>query len=1203
MPTTTPSTHFPTRARGREKHDFALGVAGFHFSDLNRVRRLETLDRAFRDDLLTTDPALGARFEAWRGPAGAELPQKQASELLVQVGPHLGRFVARLFGIAAEADAIDAWTREEGKLFDWQKRFIFPKVLRRPPTPEQVAAMDVAALRAAYDDVIQRVHPRAPALDPERALGEAGLLLMARKDDGSKRDLAALEAWAMALKYHPSLAPETREWSTFRHPEALHFDQLVPTIRPYGALKEQLEGPVEHRRARDGFALTDERMTARQALQEVHYCIYCHRSGNDKCSTGFKDETVPGGYKLNPLGIPLEGCPLDEKISEAHFLKKAGATIGALAVVMIDNPMCAGTGHRICNDCMKSCIYDEKEPVNIPQAETRILTDVLALPLGVEVYGLLSRWNPLNRLRPWPAPYNGRNVLVVGMGPAGYTLAHHLLNEGFGVVGVDGLKIEPLAKDLVGARKRCPRPIREWKDLVQKLDERVLLGFGGVSEYGITVRWDKNFLDLTYLTLLRRKKFRLMGGIRFGGTLTIEDAWALGFDHIALATGAGRPTIVPMKNNLVRGVRAASDFLMALQLSGAAKKNGLANLELRLPAVVIGGGLTGVDTATETLAYYVVQVEKTLLRVERLVEKIGEESLWRRFTESERALVLEHVAHGRAVREERARAAREGRRPDFAPLLKAWGGATIVYRKRMQDSPAYRLNHEEVTKAFEEGISIVECHAPLEVVLDAEGRAAGLLCERQAEAGGKWRGTGERRTIPARAIFIAAGTHPNSIYEKERPGTFVRDEWGEFYIGNTAARGADGRFRPAPAAPGETGFFTSYEKDGRLISFYGDNHPDYEGNVVKAMASAKHGFRAVAALFADEVRALRPEDQLEREERWAIFADGVTNALTATVVDVLRLTSTIVEVIVRAPLAARNFKPGQFYRLQNFETLAPEVEGTKLVMEGLALTGAWMDRERGLLSMIVLEMGHSSKLCALLEPGEKVVVMGPTGAPTEIPKDETVLLAGGGLGNAVLFSIAEACKANGCRVIYFAGFRRPDDIFKRTEIERSSDVVVWACDVGEAIPTRRPQDRTFVGNIVNAMDAYAKGALGDRGIELKDVQRIISIGSDRMMNAIRTARKDKLACHLRSDHVAIGSINSPMQCMLKEVCAQCLQKQVDPVTGAEKGVVFSCFNQDQPLDEVDFKHLAERLGLNSASEKITDLWLDHLLDRHSVASA
>jgi hypothetical protein len=67
-----------------------------------------------------------------------------------------------------------------------------------------------------------------------------------------------------------------------------------------------------------------------------------------------------------------------------------------------------------------------------------------------------------------------------------------------------------------------------------------------------------------------------------------------------------------------------------------------------------------------------------------------------------------------------------------------------------------------------------------------------------------------------------------------------------------------------------------------------------------------------------------------------------------------------------------------------------------------------------------------------------------------------------------------------------------------------------------------------------------------------------------------------------------------MQCMMKEICAQCLQKHVDPVTGKES-VVFSCFNQDQKLDHVDFVNLNSRLKANGVLEKLSNLWLDHLL--------
>jgi len=77
---------------------------------------------------------------------------------------------------------------------------------------------------------------------------------------------------------------------------------------------------------------------------------------------------------------------------------------------------------------------------------------------------------------------------------------------------------------------------------------------------------------------------------------------------------------------------------------------------------------------------------------------------------------------------------------------------------------------------------------------------------------------------------------------------------------------------------------------------------------------------------------------------------------------------------------------------------------------------------------------------------------------------------------------------------------------------------------------------------------------------------------------------------LKPGHRTVGSINSPMQCMLKEVCGQCLQPHEDPLT-REVSLVFSCFEQDQPLDHVDFAALHQRLGQNSLREKATALWV------------
>jgi len=734
------------------------------------------------------------------------------------------------------------------------------------------------------------------------------------------------------------------------------------------------------------------------------------------------------------------------------------------------------------------------------------------------------------------------------------------------------------------------------------------------------VRWDKNFLKVMRIALARKQNLKMYGGVRFGGTITIEEAFdELGFDHIAIAAGAGTPTIVRMKNNLARGMRQASDFLMALQLTGAYKKSSLANLQVRLPAVVIGGGLTAIDTATELFAYYPVQVEKVLERFGAMCADFGEDTVRAGYDKEEALILDEFLAHGRAIRAERERAAAANEAPDFLPLVRSWGGVTIAYRKSMNDSPAYRLNFEEIEKAFEEGIGYAENLSPVEAVSDEFGHVQSLLFEKQIVEDGRWKDSGRIVELQARTVMIAAGTAPNVIYEKEHPGTFKLDKWKQFFQSYQLSQSvipsevegspASLESRDSSTSPGMTlelieddeatrdrGFFTSYQHPSRrekLISFYGDNHPKYAGNVVKAMASAKAGHPQVVRIFEQELMTMdRSLDaQKARDAQWSALVAKLDDGLLATVHEVNRLTPTIVEVVVRAPFAARHFEPGQFFRLQNFEAHAPTISGATLAMEGIALTGASANPETGLLSVIVLEMGGSSRLCAFLKPGEPVVLMGPTGAPTDIPKNETVLLAGGGLGNAVLFSIAKALKTNGCKVVYFAGYKKAADVFKRDEIESGTDQVIWSVDAGERIEPRREQDRAFVGNIVQSMLWYASEP---REFDLRDVERIIAIGSDGMMRAVKDARHGVLAPYLKPQHIGIGSINSPMQCMMKQVCAQCLQRHVDPATGKES-FIFSCFNQDQELDHVDFANLRARLRQNTVLEKLTNLWLTRAL--------
>ncbi len=1149
----------------RPSAEVRLPGFGFTFADLAAREGLIRLDKLFLNHLAAQDPAVQARLLAARA-APEAVATKDEADLVVALGPALDGFLGTLFGIEAELDALVATTRALDPIHRCKRLFVQRQAVKKYPDPSGFDGPALAADLAARTGGAVTESGFARAVAAWEAGGEAEAL-----------DLAArYAAWAaLTPAGHAAHAGGT----LFRVPHRIDPAHLVAveTIERDGVTMLRL--PEADWRPRDGFGLTDAGMGPQQALDQMNYCIWCHAQGKDSCSKGLADRKA-GGFQKSPFGVTLSGCPLDEKISEMHSLRAEGAVLGAFAAIAVDNPMMAATGHRICNDCMKACIYQKQEPVDIPQAETSVLKDVLGLPWGFEIYSLLTRWNPLDIRRPLPRPDSGRKVLVVGLGPAGFTLAHHLLNDGHTVVAIDGLKIEPLGFDPAA-------PVRDVAALYENLDDRVMAGFGGVAEYGITVRWNKNYLKLVRLLLERRAGFAHFGGVRFGGTLGIDAAWEMGFDHIALCMGAGKPTVLDIPNGLARGVRAASDFLMALQLTGAAKRSSIANLQIRLPVVVIGGGLTAIDTATESLAYYVRQVEKFAARYGVLVAERGTAAVRAGWGEEQAAIADEFLAHAAAIAAERAAAAGEGRPPRLAVLLDAWGGATIAYRRRLIDSPSYTLNHEEVAKALEEGVRFAEGLTPVAVETDRFGHANAIRCVRA---------DGTEATLPARAILVAAGTQPNTVLARE-DGRITLD--GRYF----QALDEDGApVRPVRgfAKPDAAEVLMHRAPDGRWISFFGDLHPSFFGNVVKAMGGAKRGYPVVSRRLA-----ARPATPVSGPALIARCRDE----LVARVHAVHRLTPTIVEVVLRAPAAARAFRPGQFYRLQNYEMLAPRLAEpggpeTVLAMEGLAMTGAWTDPERGLVSVIVLEMGGSSDLCALLRPGEPVVLMGPTGTPTEIHAATTVALIGGGLGNAVLFSIGAALRAAGTQVLYFAGYKRIADRYKVEEIERAADAIVWCCDEapGFAPNPDRPQDRSFVGNIVDAMAAYGAGRLGPAAIPLGAAAHLIAIGSDRMMQAVGTARHGVLAPYLHPDHTAIGSINSPMQCMMKEVCAQCLQPQIDPISG-ERSVVFSCFNQDQALDRVDFPALHERLGQNGVQEKLTAQWIDRALRQLGLRAA
>lgn len=1184
----------------------SLKLTDIQLGELEGLTGLEELDRRFLARLEQVEPSLHERLLSYRGSTRPETAE--TSELLLDLAPWLESFIAELFGATdALADCADR-IRRDGDVLHFKQTFV-QKLARkqRDRVDEPFADLDawvdreIRALGVADD---------LPLGDRELAVARLGLRLL--EDEGQQGErVIRLARWCAAGLADPAGQAETRGWSAFRLPEKVdhaHLVELEAESEPrHGEPAEnvvRLHAPKSSWRQRDGFELTDARATEREALSEAHYCIYCHSHEGDFCSRGFPEKKGQPelGYKVDPLGVHLSGCPLDEKISEMNLLYKDGHPLAALAVAMVDNPMIPATGHRICNDCMKSCIYQKQDPVNIPQIETRCLTDVLELPYGPEVYHLLARWNPLRHRQYLPKPDNGRRVLIAGQGPAGFTLAHYLTMEGCTVVAVDGLKIEDLPEAWRDG------PVEHWSDVSEPLESRTIYGFGGVAEYGITNRWDKNFLKLIQITLSRRDRYQLHGGVRIGGTLTLEDAWELGFDHVALATGAGYPRVLHIGNSLCRGMRQANDFLMALQLTGAGKQESLANLQVRMPAVVIGGGLTAVDTATEVQAHYIAQVEKIRRRYTTLREEQGEEAVTAWLGEEDQEILAEFLEHGRQVVEEREAAEREGREPDFIPLLHAWGGVTIAYRKGLNASPAYVRNHEEMAKAAEEGIFYAEGLDPIHAVTDRHGHVQSVIFRRMRHDEGRWYATGHEQELPARAVFVAAGTVPNTIYAHEHPGELDLES-NHYRPHARHGRHLQPVDREEQAQVGhpktrEVAPFTSYDREGRTVSFLGDTHPVFAGSVVKAIASAQRSYPQIvnAVLQRRGSQSEADDGNAARRDETASFLAGIADRLEARVVEVNQTSPAVVEVWIRAPMAAQRFRPGQFFRLQTLERSSPVVEGTRMQVPLLTVSGTGISRDGECVRLMVLQWGAGPRVAGQLQPGERVILMGPTGAPTDIPTNSNVMVVAGRWGAAVMHDIGTALRAAGNRVLYIAAFGAAADIDHPDELEAGADQIVWATAKEPAVEPRRPQDCSVVSaDMVDLVRRYGDGEIGpENGIPLAEVEHMLVVGGTGLLKGFQGALANGLRSYFPEDLEAMGTVGSPMQCMLKGVCAQCLQWQIDPETGERTRAVFSCAQQDQPLSWIDLDNLSARQQQNRLSDLLAAQWVERILRKQEA---
>ena len=208
---------------------------------------------------------------------------------------------------------------------------------------------------------------------------------------------------------------------------------------------------------------------------------------------------------------------------------------------------------------------------------------------------------------------------------------------------------------------------------------------------------------------------------------------------------------------------------------------------------------------------------------------------------------------------------------------------------------------------------------------------------------------------------------------------------------------------------------------------------------------------------------------------------------------------------IEAPLIAQSRKAG------NFVIVRVDKKG-----ERMPLTIAGADKERGTITLVVQQVGLSSKKLCLLNEGEYVAdVVGPLGNPTHIENFGTVVCAGGGLGVAPMLPIIQALKAAGNRVLSVMAGRSKDLIILEDKVRESSDEVIIMTDDGSYGEK---------GVVTVGIEKF---------IEQEHVDKVFAIGPPIMMKFSNlTAQKHNIPCEVSLNTIMVDGTGMCGACRL-----------------------------------------------------------------------
>ena len=230
------------------------------------------------------------------------------------------------------------------------------------------------------------------------------------------------------------------------------------------------------------------------------------------------------------------GCPVGTPIAEMIRLFLSGDIKEAGQKVFDNNPLsiicslvCPHEKH-----CEGHCILNKKSiPVNVG---------------GIENYISTYYMNYREFERPEP---NGRNIAIIGSGPAGISLAMMMALKGYNMTMYE-------ANDKIG----------------------------GVLRYGIPdFRLDRTILD-TIEEKLKKIGVKIRKNIMIGKNITLDDMFRDDFDAVFIGTGVWRPKKLGIKGESLGNVHFAIDYLKTPKAYDLGKR-----------VVVVGAGNVAMDVA------------------------------------------------------------------------------------------------------------------------------------------------------------------------------------------------------------------------------------------------------------------------------------------------------------------------------------------------------------------------------------------------------------------------------------------------------------------------------------------------------------------------------------------------------------------------------------------------------------------------------